>query len=219
MYTTVFKWLKLRLLFMGFERALLTKVNVASTQLHPNSWAFVRAFAILCNYLGHPPFVDVFLYFFEAKKSGKKLWLSFNGLAGRPLLTLFQQSYKGFKKKFLKICCGIHGLTLLDGFPLNWVEKPSLKMLSNLEELTPPDHEMCQLLSSLGVVFDTAKLIKLEFSAKALKSYIGIVLLSTLSLPTPLLALLLSTACLDPSLLLVVFVQTWPSMRTKRRSW
>jgi len=73
LYTTVFKRLKLRLPFTGFECALLTEVNVALSQLHPNSWAFVRAFVILCNYLGHPPFVDVFLYFFEAKNPGKKL--------------------------------------------------------------------------------------------------------------------------------------------------
>ena len=54
-------------------------------------------------------------------------------------------------------------------------------MPRNLEDLTPPDCEMCQLLSGLGAMFDTAKLIKLEFSAKALKSYIGIVLISALS--------------------------------------
>jgi len=89
MYTTVFKRLELRLPFTGFERALLTEVNVAPAQLHPNSWAFVRAFVILYNYLGHPPSVDVFLYFFEAKNPGKKLWLSFNGVVGRVLLTLF----------------------------------------------------------------------------------------------------------------------------------
>jgi len=119
MYTMVFKRLKLHLPFTGFERALLTEVNVAPAQLHPNSWAFVRAFVILCNYLGHPPSVDVFLYFFEAKNPGKKLWLSFNGVEGRVLLTLFQQSYKGFKRKFLKICSSIHGPTLLDGFPMS----------------------------------------------------------------------------------------------------
>jgi len=82
MYTTVFKRLKLCLPFTGFEHTLLTEVNVALTQLHPNSWAFVRAFEILCNHLRHPPSVDVFLYFFEAKNSGKKLWMSFNGWQG-----------------------------------------------------------------------------------------------------------------------------------------
>ena len=37
MYSTIFKRIKLRLPFTKFERALLTKVNVAPAQLHPNS--------------------------------------------------------------------------------------------------------------------------------------------------------------------------------------
>ena len=61
LYTIVFKRLRICLPFSGFECALLTELNVAPAQLHPNSEAFVRAFAILCDHLGHPPFVDVFL--------------------------------------------------------------------------------------------------------------------------------------------------------------
>jgi len=100
-YSTIFKKLSLRLPFANFERALLTEINVAPAQLHPNCWAFVRAFSILCHHFDHLPSVDVLLYFFEAKSLGKKLWVSFNGVAGRVLLTL----YKGFKGKFFKICC------------------------------------------------------------------------------------------------------------------
>ena len=72
----------------------------------------------MCNHFGHTPSMDVFLYFFEAKNPGKRLWLSFNVVAGRVLLTLFQQSYKGFRKKFFNVCCSVHDPTLLDGFPL-----------------------------------------------------------------------------------------------------
>jgi len=103
LYTTIFKRIKLRLPLTGFERALLTEINVTPAQLHPNGWTFVKAFAILCNHLGFAPSVDIFLYFFEAKSPGKKLWVSLNGEAGRALLTLFQQSYKGFKGKFFRI--------------------------------------------------------------------------------------------------------------------
>jgi len=149
MYTIVFKRLRLRLPFSGFERALLTEVNVDPAQLHPNSWALVRAITILCDHLGHPPSMDVFPYLFEAKNPRKKLWMSFNGVAERNLLTLVQQSYKGFKKKFLKICCNIHDPTLLDGFPLYWVEKPGIKKPRSLDDLAPPDREVCQLLLSL----------------------------------------------------------------------
>jgi len=140
LYATIFKRIKLRLSLMGFEQALLTEINVAPAQLHPNSWAFVRAFVILCNHLEHTPSVDVFLHFFEEKSPGKKLWVSFNWVTGRVLLTLFQQSYKGFKGKFFKVCYNAHDPTLLDGFPLYWVEKLKFKKPRGLEELTPPDH-------------------------------------------------------------------------------
>ena len=79
----VFKRIGLRLPFTTFERELLTEVNVAPAQLHPNGWAFVKAFQILCGYLGIPPSVDVFLHFFEVKKQGKSLWVSFSGVASR----------------------------------------------------------------------------------------------------------------------------------------
>ena len=102
-YSTVYRRLGLRLPITPFEGALLTKVNVAPAQLHPDSWAFVSAFSILCHCLGHMPSVDVFLFFFEAKSPDKKLWVSFNNVTERVLLTLFQQSYKGFKKNFFKV--------------------------------------------------------------------------------------------------------------------
>ena len=173
LYSTVFKRIRLRLSLTVFERALLTEINVAPAQLHPKSWAFVRAFAILCNHLGHTPSVDVFLHFFEAKSPGKKLWVSFSGVAGRVLLTLFQQSYKGFKGKFFKVCCSAHDPTLLDGFPLYWVGKLKFKKHRSLKELTPSNRELCQVLGSLGAVFNTAQLIKYEYSSSDLKGYIG----------------------------------------------
>ena len=143
LYATIFKRIKLRLPLTGFEQALLTEINVAPTQLHSNGWAFVRAFTILCNHLGFTPSVDVFLYFFEAKSPGKKLWVSFNGVVGRSLLTLFQQFYKGFKGKFFKVCCTAHDPTLLDGFPLYWVGELKFKRPRGLEDLIPPDRELC----------------------------------------------------------------------------
>jgi len=95
-------------------------------------------------------------------------------VVGRALLTLFQQSYKGSKGKFFRVCCTAHDPTLLDGFPLYWVGKLKFKKARGLEDLTPPDRELCQLLSSLEVVFNTTQLIKHEFSLKDLKGYIGI---------------------------------------------
>jgi len=57
-YNTVFKKVLLRLPLYNFEKELLIEINVAPTQLHPNSWAFVRGFYILCTHIGHLPSVE-----------------------------------------------------------------------------------------------------------------------------------------------------------------
>jgi len=118
--------------------------------------------------------VEVFLYFFEAKHLGCQLWVSFNGVVGRAFLLLFQQSYKGFKGKFLKIRCNKRDQTLIDGFPLYWSKKPTFQGARCLENMPQRDQEVCHLFSSLKVVSDTATLISQEFSPGVLKAYIGI---------------------------------------------
>jgi len=169
-YQTAFKRIRQRLPFCNFESELLTEVNVAPAQLHPNSWAF----SILCNHFGHPPSVDVFLHFFETKNPGKNLWVSFSVVTGRVILTLFQQSYKGFKGKFFRVCCSERDCTLLNGFPLYWVGKLTLKKAKTLDELSSADREVCQVLARLGAVFNTVEFIKNEYSPTRLAGYIGI---------------------------------------------
>ena len=169
----MFKRTALRLPFSGFERELLTEINVAPTQLHPNSWAFIRAFEILSGYLGLLPSVDIFLHFFEVKKQGKSLWVSFSGVTGRIILTLFQNSYKGWKGKFFRVCCTKRDPTTLDGFPLYWVQEPRLIKPKSLDELPFADREVCVALASMGVVFNTTELIACEFNADALSRYFG----------------------------------------------
>jgi len=149
-YQTVFKHIGMRLPFSGFKRELLTEINVAPAQLHPNNWAFVKAFGILCGYFGQPPLVDIFLHFFEVKKHGKSLWVSFNSITGRVILSVFQQSYKGWKGKFFKVCFSKHDVATLDGFPLYWVHEVKLTKPKSLDELLSTDREVCQILASVG---------------------------------------------------------------------
>jgi len=100
--------------------------------------------------------------------------VSFNGVVGRVLLTLFQQSYKGFKGKFFKIRCNNNDPTLLDGFPLYWTKEPEFQKPRRLGDLPKREQEVCLFLSNLKVVFDTAILIKHEYCPTSLKAYIGI---------------------------------------------
>ncbi|RDX76258.1 hypothetical protein CR513_43774, partial [Mucuna pruriens] len=51
-YETLFSKLDIMLPFIKFEQAVLSSLNIASTQLHTNIWAFVRAFELLSEDLG-----------------------------------------------------------------------------------------------------------------------------------------------------------------------
>ena len=171
-YQVVFKRIGMRFPFSRFERELLTKINIAPAQLHPNAWAFVKAFGVLCGFFGCTPSVDVFLHFFEVKKQGKSLWVSLNNIHGRVLLSLFQQSFKGWKGKFFKVCCSDYDPSALDGFPLYWVKEVKTMKSKSLDELPSTDREAGQILTSVGG-FETATLINLEFNADALAKYIS----------------------------------------------
>jgi len=118
--------------------------------------------------------VDAFLHFFEAKSPGNNLWVSLSGVTGRVIFSLFQQSYKGFKGKFFRVCCADQDRAALDSFPLYWVEKLKFKKAKTLDELSSIDREVCQALASLGVVFNTAELIKHGPDPTALSNHLGI---------------------------------------------
>ena len=100
------------------------------------------------------------------------MWVSLSDIAGRVILSLFQQSYKGWKGKFFKVCCSEYDHAALDGFPLYWVEEVKLTKPKSLDELPSTDGEVCQILASVGVL-DTSILISREYDAKALANYIS----------------------------------------------
>jgi len=99
--------------------------------------------------------------------------VSFSGIAGRILLSFFQNSYKSWKGKFFRVCCAKHDPTALDGFPLYWTEHPKLLKAKALDELSPADREICKALAGLGIIFDTLKLIACEYNAHSLTTYFG----------------------------------------------
>jgi hypothetical protein len=67
MYASVVEHLNLWLPFTEFELALLNALNVAPTQLHPNGWAFVKAFELVCLGLDLEPRLGVFFHFYHIK--------------------------------------------------------------------------------------------------------------------------------------------------------
>ena len=110
MYRCLFEVLGLILPLTVIQCAVLEHLNVALSQLHPNSWAMVLAFEILCSFFNILPSVLVFLFFFRLKLNGKIGWVSLNSMS-RKLFAFDSNIFHRFKDHFFKVLA-------LDGIPL-----------------------------------------------------------------------------------------------------
>jgi len=133
--------------------------------------------------------VDVFLYLFEAKDPRGRLWVNLNGIAGRSILSIFQQSYKDWKGKFVRVCCNDQNPSLLDGFPLYWVNKGkkelSFRKGREPEKMGELDKDLCgfwKRVASSGVTLSTASIVSFEFYESQLDFHIGLPLSLQVSL-------------------------------------
>ncbi|PNX84154.1 hypothetical protein L195_g040208, partial [Trifolium pratense] len=64
MYEFVFKEMGLRLPFSPFAASVLKALQVAPSQLHPNSWSFIMGFEQLCSYRDVRPTLPLFFRIF-----------------------------------------------------------------------------------------------------------------------------------------------------------
>jgi len=58
-YEVVFKDMGFQLPFSDFQREVLCWTKLSPSQIHPNSYAFMKAFELVCQYLGIPPLKNV----------------------------------------------------------------------------------------------------------------------------------------------------------------
>jgi len=77
-----------------FGAQMLTYMNVAPRQLHPNSWTFVKALQILCSQLDIEPTVNKFTYFYQLKHG--KLFCGYH------LMVLSKDSFLRYTNPFSK---------------------------------------------------------------------------------------------------------------------
>ncbi|RDY02967.1 hypothetical protein CR513_13504, partial [Mucuna pruriens] len=174
LYDTLHSRLGIHLPFTRFERSVLQTLNVAPTQLHPNSWAFVRAFELLCEDLKRVPTLGVFFWFFTPRKMDKVGWASLSGRPRRPLLRPFSESYKGFKNRFFRVSPSDPNSEILvdrDGrqpFPLQWTRRPASSVTVIVKNLEEWERTFINELKELPV-YRSYDIIKgEEYSTKAL---------------------------------------------------
>ncbi|KOM37834.1 hypothetical protein LR48_Vigan03g121600 [Vigna angularis] len=94
-YITLFRDLCVRIPFSKYQMGVLCALNVAPRQIHPNGWAYMQAFVVVCTTLALTPTPATFLYFFCALPHRKKSWVSIAPVKGKQLFT------KASKEKFV----------------------------------------------------------------------------------------------------------------------
>lgn len=70
LYYIVLSKIAVKLPFTIFECDVLRRLNVGTSQLHPNSWIFIRAFDLVCMYFGVKATSIVFFFCFFKLKMG-----------------------------------------------------------------------------------------------------------------------------------------------------
>ncbi|QHO19251.1 uncharacterized protein DS421_11g327240 [Arachis hypogaea] len=135
LFGCLFTELGVRLPFTEFECGVLYWLNCAPTQLHPNSWGFVRAF--------------------EAKGVGRRLWVNLSSYPRRAIFGLYKSSFKDFKSMFVKVRSVPEEFPfylnehLVEKFPLSWCPEPY--QVLDVDDRHPDDDTMMSFLfKSLG---------------------------------------------------------------------
>jgi hypothetical protein len=177
MYSSVIENLNLWFPFTTFEFALLRALNVAPSQLHPNSWAFVKAYEIVSLGLGLEPRLGIFFYFYYVKSLSAGKLVSLSSQPNRGLFTLYASHVKSFRNTFFRIRCGPNLPDLMfdkDGcplFPFYWTSKPC--MIKGVDEdlLTPYESEVIAFLDSFSL-FEIKELLGLETDYPSLVTYL-----------------------------------------------
>ncbi|RDX81519.1 hypothetical protein CR513_37792, partial [Mucuna pruriens] len=150
MYETVLADLGVILPFDFFEADVLRMSGIAPSQLHPNGWAAIQAFRVVCLALGLLPAASVFLSHYTARVGPSVGWVSLTPLPNSGLFTSYTASYKGFKSRFVKIKAAEAGHFCIDPrpLPLYWREPSKFKGLAR-SQLSLDAKVDLQLLDSL----------------------------------------------------------------------
>ncbi|MED6226647.1 hypothetical protein PIB30_105930, partial [Stylosanthes scabra] len=103
-YVELFTRLGIRLPFTDFQREVMTRCRVTASQLHLNSWGFLRTFERVCLHFGFRLSLRIFLYTYQlhAPSPGNG-FLSFRAHQGRWLFDVFEESIQEFKWHYFKV--------------------------------------------------------------------------------------------------------------------
>jgi len=183
MYMCHFSQLHVRLLLDDFTMGVLHALNVAPTQLHPNNWAYMQAFRVLCQSLYMQPSPYAFLYFYDIRLHQSTTWLSLISRPSISRLDAFSQSFKHFKDEYFKVLVKEEGKSHFlnaDGstkFPFSWTGTPSRYKDMGTDKLSAEDNEVVETLMEFTDKLPTKGLVRVYNSVHPIIDIKGICLL------------------------------------------
>ncbi|AES76998.2 hypothetical protein MTR_6g090350 [Medicago truncatula] len=178
MYGAVLEEFGVKIPFTLFEMDVLRLLNVAPTQIHPNSWAFIRGFEILCDALDMIPSAGVFFCFYGTKGVDKGSWVPISAHPGKALFPAFASNFKrDWKKSFLRVQSSEDSLVSVASvrgelrFPLGWTATPLVVSGYDYQKMTPYEQGVVGFLHRM-LHTDIRKLLNKEGDSEDLELYI-----------------------------------------------
>ena len=158
-----------RLPFDEFTMGVLRALNVAPTQLHPNSWASLQAFRLLAEMFRLRLSPHVFLSFYSTRPSSPVKWVSLISQSHNVLFTPFFSSYKYFKDSFFEIIitpASRHHFFNGDNakFPLYWTRDPVHYLSWPRSPTIEDDKKMFDIMDQLPRKLNVRSILKLYLS-------------------------------------------------------
>ncbi|GAU35507.1 hypothetical protein TSUD_155380 [Trifolium subterraneum] len=178
MYTRVIQTLNIWLPFTTFEGQMLKTMNIAPNQLHPNSWAFIKAFEVVCRDLEIVPTIGIFFCFFQVKHLSPHSLISLSSQANRGCFSLYASNFKHYRDTFARFRCGEGFSDLLfvefdePLFPFYWSSSPRLIRGTKVETLNEYEREAVKFLATFKVM-SSGDLLTRETTPESLGEYMG----------------------------------------------
>jgi hypothetical protein len=98
-YEVVFKDMGFWLSFTNFQREMLRWTKLSPSYIHPNSYAFMMAFELLCDYLRISASKNVFFSFFTVQSGAD--WVSFRQT--QKMFEIFAGKVRSYKERFFLV--------------------------------------------------------------------------------------------------------------------
>jgi len=157
---------------------VLRLLNVAPTQIWPNSWAFICAFEILWEALDKTPTAGAFFHFYGNKGVDKGSWVSVSAHAGKKLFPSYASNFKkNWRVSFMRVSASKDScvsVASVDGelrFPLSWTSSPQSVCGYDLEKMSPYECGVVGFLDRMSLV-DIHMLLNKETNSVDLELYL-----------------------------------------------